>query len=412
MRRSGCIAIVGAGHAGVQAAASLREGGYSGHIELVSAEHHLPYHRPPLSKRFGQPLDDASIALRPASFYEAQHISLQRGTTAAGIDVADQRLHLSNGRRLAYDHLILATGARNRRLDVAGEELAGIVSVRNLADAQRLREMAGTGGKAVVIGAGYLGLEAAAALRGAGVPVRVVARRSLPLAHAVTSDTARCLAGFLKGLGIEVSGRAAVAGFEGQAGAIRRVRFEDGTVEEADLVVIGIGAAPNLELAASAGLDTAEGILVDRDLLTPQPSISAIGDCAEPRCPAGPVRRLESVHNATSQARRVAARLTGRGMPPPETPWFWSDIGDLRLRIAGLAAEGDAALTIRTAGPGLAVLCFRNGLLVAAETINENGIHVAARKILDSGASLTIDEAGCAGFDITRYAMKLRRAAA
>jgi len=405
--RTECIVIVGAGHAGVQAAASLREQGHRGRIELVSADNHLPYQRPPLSKRFTEPLEASTIALRPASFYEGSDIVLRLGCVVEGIDVTAQRLRGSGGRHIAYDHLILATGSRNRRLAVEGDDLDGVVSIRSLADAQRLRRDMATARRSVVIGAGYLGLEIAAALSKAGLSVRIIANRSLPLGRSATCDTAHHVARFLRARGIDIANRGAVAGFEGRAGRLSAVRFVDGSVEQADLAVVGIGATPDTDLAATAGLRVEDGILVDDRLSTSNATISAIGDCARPRNSS----RIESVHSAVFQARRLASLLTGGHQPAPETPWFWSDIGDLKLRMAGLAEAGDTVLASHAANNGRVVLCFRDGVFVAAETINDNKTHIAARKILDGAMVLSIAEAGRDGFDLAGFAMKSRLAA-
>lgn len=403
-----CIAIVGAGHAGVQAAASLREEGFNGRIELIGAEHHLPYHRPPLSKRFSDDLDENVIALRPASFYESRQISLSRGTAVESIDTSNQRLRVSTGRTIAYDHLVLATGASNRRLGVDGESLAGVVSVRQMSDARKLAGAAAGAKHAVVVGAGFLGVETAASLFKLGLCVHIAASRPLPLGRSVTLNTAFKVAATLEEKGIKISNEAAVACFEGVKGRVRRVHYSDGSSEEADVVVVGIGADPNTDLARAAGLEVSGGILVDADLQTSTSNVSAIGDCVQVRNSSGRVRRLESVHNANIQARRLAARLTGGNAPRPETPWFWSDIGELQLRMVGLSMSEDTILSSRTQDGGWAMLCFRDGILVAAETINANKTHIAARKMLDSQVALSIEEAGRPGFDIAACAAPKR----
>lgn len=396
------IVIVGAGHAGVQVAASLRDAGFGGGIDLVSAESALPYHRPPLSKRFAEGLTDEAIALRPAAFYAAQDIKLRQGTRVEEIDAKGQRLKLSTGEHLAYDQLILATGARNRRLAVPGEELNGIVSIRDLGDAYRLATSVVIGTRAFIVGAGYLGLEVAAALAKHGVKVTIAASRPLPLGRSVSADTASVLAAALRDMGIETIVGAGISGFEGNGRRISGVRFADGSLCETDLVVIGIGAVPNVELAQHAGVEVDDGIVVDAVLATSGANISAIGDCARVRGGA----RLESVANATFQARCIAARLCGRSAPAAETPWFWSDIGDLKLKTVGLKQPDDVVRTLTIDG-GHVALCFRNGELAAVETINANRIHVAARRILDAGVQLGMDAACAPDFDMVAHAKVL-----
>ncbi|GAA2825655.1 3-phenylpropionate/trans-cinnamate dioxygenase ferredoxin reductase subunit [Aminobacter aminovorans] len=396
------IVIVGAGHAGVQAAASLRDEGFGGEIELISAESALPYHRPPLSKRFAEGLTDEAIALRPAAFYAAQDIRLRRGKAVEEIDVRGQRLKLGSGKRLAYDHLILATGSRNRSLAVPGEELDGIVSIRDLGDAYRLASSIVIGTRAFIVGAGYLGLEVAAALARHGVKVTIAAARPLPLGRSVSPETARMVVAGLRDMGIETIVGTGIAGFEGNGRRVTGVRLGDGSLRETELAVVGIGAVPDVGLAKYAGLDVDNGILVDEALATSAANISAIGDCARIRgC-----SRLESVASATFQARCIAARLCGRPAPAAETPWFWSDIGDLRLKMAGLKQPDDAVRTLAVDG-GHVALCFRNGQLAAVETINANRIHVAARRILDAGIPLEMDAACAPDFDMVVHARAL-----
>lgn len=396
------IVIVGAGHAGVQAAASLRDEGFAGAVELVSGESALPYHRPPLSKRFAEGLTDEAIALRPAAFYAAQDIKLRRGAAVEEIDAGEQRLTLSTGEQLAYDQLILATGSRNRRLAVPGEELDGIVSIRDLGDAYRLASSVVIGTRAFIVGAGYLGLEVAAVLARRGVKVTVAASRPLPLGRSVSEETAKVLAAALREMGIETIVGAGISGFEGNGRRVTGVRLGDGSLHETELAVIGIGAVPNVELAEHAGIEVDDGILVDETLATSAANISAIGDCARVRGCA----RLESVANATFQARRIAARLCGKPDLTPETPWFWSDIGELKLKMVGVRQTDDVVRTLTIDG-GHVALCFRDGQLAAAETINANRVHVAARRILDAGVPLGMDMAGAPGFDMVVHAKAL-----
>ncbi|MRX36505.1 FAD-dependent oxidoreductase [Aminobacter sp. MDW-2] len=400
------VAIVGAGHAGVQAAASLRDEGFGGDIELVNAESALPYHRPPLSKRFAEGLTDEAIALRPAAFYAAEDIRLRLGTAVEEIDARRQRLTLRTGEQLAYDQLILATGSRNRRLAVPGAELNGIVSIRDLGDAYRLASSVVIGTRAFVVGAGYLGLEVAAVLARRGVKVTVAASRPLPLGRSVSPETAKVLAAALSDMGIETIVGASIAGFEGDT-CLSGVRLGDGSLSETELVVIGIGAVPNVELADHAGLAVDDGILVNEALATSAANISAIGDCARIRgC-----SRLESVANATFQARRIAARLCGKPDLTPETPWFWSDIGEFKLKMVGVRQPDDVVQTLTVDG-GHVALCFRDGQLAAVETINANRVHVAARRILDAGVPLGMDVANAPGFDIVAHAKALAARAA
>jgi 3-phenylpropionate/trans-cinnamate dioxygenase ferredoxin reductase subunit len=218
----------------------------------------------------------------------------------------------------------------------------------------------------------------------------------------VSPETATVLAAALQETGIETIIGAGISGFEGNGRRATGVRLGDGSLREMELAVIGIGAVPNVELAQRAGLEVDDGIVVDETLAASEANISAIGDCARLRGSA----RLESVANATFQARRIAARLCGKPDLTPETPWFWSDIGELKLKMVGVRQTDDVVRTLTVDG-GHVALCFRDGQLAAVETINANRVHVAARRILDTGVPLRMDVAGAPGFDMVAHAKAL-----
>jgi 3-phenylpropionate/trans-cinnamate dioxygenase ferredoxin reductase subunit len=333
------VVIVGASHAGGSAAALLRQFGFTGSITLVGDEPVPPYHRPLLSKAWlkGEVSADA-LLLRPKDFYAEHAVSLRLGTRAERIDRAAKSVHLSDGGTVAYDRLILATGRRARRLHVPGADLQGVLELRTLADADRLKAaLGGSGRRLVVIGGGYIGLEAAASARALGAAVVVVEKEPRVLARVACGVLSAFFQDYHRSHGVRIelaSGVDAIAGRDGHAAG---VFLSDGRRVEADAVLVGVGVVANDELAASAGLECANGIVVDLSTRTADPAIYAIGDCSRRPLPHyGRTGHLECVQNAVEQARHAAADIAGRPMPPHEVPWFWSDQFDLKLQIAGL----------------------------------------------------------------------------
>ena len=407
-RRS--IVIVGAGHAGVQTAASLREEGSDDAIILLSAEPDLPYQRPPLSKAFlkGQ-MDRAGLPLRAEQFYRDKAIDLRLGVAATRIDLAGRKVEFASGAAERFDHLILATGARPRPFAVPGADLAGVLGLRNIADAATIRERLGPGRRVVVIGAGFIGLEIAATALTLGGEVTVV-EIARPLGRAVSPPTSDFFleahiafgARFHLGVGVEA--------IEGDKGAACAVRLTGGERIAADLVIVGVGVLADDRLARAAGLTCDNGIVVDADLVASDPAVSAIGDCAQfPQHSVGLMLRLESVQNATDQARAVARRLVGKPEPYAALPWFWSDQGDLKLQIAGLSHGVDRwVLRGDPKARAFAAFGFRGDKLAAVETVNRGAEHMAARRIIGGGLPINPDEAGDLGFDLRKLALSAK----
>ncbi|UKI08751.1 NAD(P)/FAD-dependent oxidoreductase [Variovorax paradoxus] len=395
MQQPGVI-VVGSGQGGFQLATSLRDEGYQGPVTLVGEEPGLPYQRPPLSKSFLAGKTDAGqIELRPAAFYAERNIALIAPDRVTNIDRGARRVTLASGASLAYEHLVLATGARARMPAVAGVNLQGVLALRTRADAQALLGRLREARRLVVVGAGFIGLEVAVMARQLGLEVRVIEFADRALLRAVSATTADYLAQAQLARGVEFSMGTGVTAFTGGGGRVEAVLTTGGESVAADLVVVGIGVEPNVELATSAGLQVQAGIVVDRHLATSDPFISAIGDCA--RYPAGycdaPVR-IESVQNAVDQARCVAARIVGKAEPYAKVPWFWSDQGDNRLQIAGLAEAGDSAVLRGDPAAGkFSVLRFRDGRLSAVESINSAADHMAARKLLAAGTPISSTQA-------------------
>ncbi|BBW99145.1 MULTISPECIES: NAD(P)/FAD-dependent oxidoreductase [Mycolicibacterium] len=401
------IVIAGAGQAGSHTAASLREFGFKGRIVLVGDEPFLPYQRPPLSKgHLTGASTRESLWLHPGSFYEQHGIELLLAETVSSIDRTNCRVQLRGGAWLDYDHLVLALGAHNRALPVAGTELDGVVGLRNLAEADDIRARLDRARHVVVVGGGFIGLEVAATATRLGLDTVVIEISDRLMGRVLSPQ----MAGFLldahrsRGLNIELG--TSVAGLTGAAGRVSAVTTTEGREFPADMVLVGIGAVPNTDLAEDAGLRVDNGIVVDEYLATDDGRISAVGDCTS--CPnryAGELRvRLESVHNATAQARVLAARLVGRPEPYDSVPWFWSDQADLKLQIAGLSTQPSRAVLRGDPASGrFSVFCFHNDVLRSVESLNRPGDHMAARKLLALGDCLTPEQANDLNLDLRAH---------
>lgn len=332
------ILIVGAGHAGGAVAAHLRQLGSEAPIAIIGEEPHLPYQRPPLSKAWLKgDVAFSAVGLRPQSYYDQRRISLRLGTRVTAIDRAAHTVSLASGESLPYDKLILATGARARRLGLAGEDLPGVHVLRTIADADRFKAGLVAGQRLVVIGGGYIGLEAAASARLKGMDVLVVEREARLLARVASPPISAFMQRFHERQGVRFRLETGVAGFEVRDGRVTGVELSDGEVAPADMVLVGVGAVPDIALAEAAGITCRNGICVDLEARTSDADIFAIGDCTERPLPHYGCRaRLESVASALEQARQAAAAICGAKAPTPEVPWFWSDQYDVKLQIAGL----------------------------------------------------------------------------
>ncbi|MGE0281947.1 MAG: NAD(P)/FAD-dependent oxidoreductase [Rhizobiaceae bacterium] len=383
------VAIIGAGHAGVQAAASLREEGFEGRVTLISDERDLPYHKPPLSKTFVKDEAAHPQPLRGEAFYAGNRIDLALGGRVEGFDLARRAVAFEGGERLSFDRLILATGARPRPLPLPGADLAGVAMLRTLDDARLIRDMAKEAGEAVVIGAGFIGLEIAATLAAGGRAVTVIEAMERPLGRGVAAVIAAHVRQRMEAHGIRILTHASIEALDGEAGRVRAVKLASGMSIPADLVVIGVGVVPNVEMAATAGLFVGNGIRVDGAMRTTAPEVLAIGDCVSYRhWMTGQDVRLESVQNATDQAKLAARTVVGRDGSYDSVPWFWSDIGDMKLQMVGLIGREDRH--VMTGSPEdnkFSVFHFAGERLTAIETVNRPADHMLGRRILATAFS-------------------------
>ena len=400
------IVIVGAGHAGFQCAAALRQNGFEGAVVLIGNEDAPPYQRPPLSKAYLQgKIAAADLGFRPERFFIDQKIDLRKGHVEA-IDRSKRQVLLSDGTAITYDHLVLATGSQPRALRTPGAELAGVFALQTLRDADRLRAALEGASRAVVVGAGFIGLEFAASARAMGLSVQIVDVAERPMARALSAECGAAFTQEHMAQGADLLWKTGVQHLEGEAGRVTAVVTSEGRRLPADVVLVGIGAEPRTALAAQAGLEVENGVVVNATLLSSDPHISAIGDIAAfPQPGLGRRIRLESVQNATDQARTVAARLTGKGAAYEAVPWFWSDQGALKLQIAGLRNASEEHVVLGDpATRSFSVLCIADGVLRAVETVNRPADHMLARRLLAKGARVTPAQAREAGFELKALA--------
>ena len=404
------VAIVGAGQAGFQAAASLRQEGFAGRIVMIGDEPVAPYQRPPLSKSYlagDSRLDE--LWLRPESFYTQHRIEVLAGETVTAIDRTERRLRLASGGALPCNYLVLATGARCRPLPVPGADLDGVLPLRTLADADVLRERLDQARDIVVVGAGFIGLEFASVAITRGAAVRIIEVTQQPMGRVVSATISKFFTDAHRRWGAEVLLGTGVTRIVGASGRVSGVETSDGRHLTADLVLICIGVIPNAEIAKEAGLAVDNGIVVDERLVTTDPAILAIGDCANfPTHFANGRVRLESVQNAVDQGRCVAAHIAGKSTPYDKVPWFWSDQGDLKLQIAGITVGHDTAVLRGDPESGhFSVFCFRGGRLIGVESVNQTADHVVARRLLAGDPELTAEQAADESYDLRAHTRRL-----
>jgi len=374
--------IVGAGHAGGSAAAFLRQYGWKGPITLIGAEPVLPYQRPPLSKTWLIGAGDlASLLLRSTDFYRTNSIEWRGDAEVVAIDRVARAVTLENGERVDYDQLILALGSVVRALPLPGHDLRNIVTLRTVADADRLKTLLSPGVRLAIVGAGYIGLEIAASARSLGADVIVLEREGRVLPRVGSEPLSAFFQQRHTAAGVRIMLNASLEAFEGDD-AVAGIRLRDGTVITCNAALVGIGAAPNDALARSAGVTCLNGIVVDQAARTSDPLIHAVGDCTFRPLPLyQQSARLESVPNALEQAKQAAADLCGRPPPSPEVPWFWSDQYDVRLQIAGLPFDV-AELAIRGDPSGNSFAIFHlsaDGTVQAVEAVNAPAEFMAGR---------------------------------
>lgn len=388
--------IVGAGHGGVQLASSLRDEGYQGRVILVSDDPHLPYQRPTLSKSYmkGESSLDA-ISLRGLAWYEQKRIELMLGVHVRSLDRSSRAIVLDDGSRIDYAHCVLALGGKRRDISLPGRHFSGVVSLQSLTDAEDVRVRIEKAENIVVVGGGFIGLEFAAVASSLGRRVHVVELSERVMARAVSPVVSEFYAGFHRRNGVSLHLQTSLVAIQGKDNVVAGVELRSGEYIPADLVLFGVGAQANDDLARCAGLECNNGIVVDAMLATADEAVSAIGDCVSyPSYHAKRHVRLESVQNATDQARFLAKRLTGKGGAYTALSWFWSDQGSTKLQIAGLVEDCDRSVVRGDLQRGrFSVFAFRSGKLIAVESVNAPLDHMQARRLLANDIFIRPEEA-------------------
>ncbi len=380
--------IVGAGHTAVQAVDSLRRGGFDGRLVLLGDDPHLPYQRPPLSKKFlaGElPLE--RLVLKPAAFYETARVELKLGAAVEKLSLGDRELQLAGGERLQYDRLLLTTGSLPRTLTVPGHELGGIHYLRSVGDVERIRRDLTPGARVVIVGGGYIGLEVAATCRGLGHEVDVLEMTDRVMNRVVAPEISAFFTAEHTRAGVRLHTGTLVSAFTPRAGNTHRVGAVEtlgGVAFPADVVIVGVGVLPSVALAAAAGLACENGVAVDEHCRTSDPAVWAAGDCTSHPSPRyGRRVRLESVDNAFEQARTAATNMLGGAAVHDRVPWFWSDQYDLKLLIVGLNFDYDQVVVRGEPASRTFSCCYlRGGELLAIDCVNSVKDYVAAKKLI------------------------------
>lgn len=386
------IVVIGAGQAAAQAIATLRAEGFAGSLAVVGDEAFPPYQRPPLSKAYlAGKFERERLFLKPDSFYAEANCEFLLGVSAKALDRKAKTIALSNGRTLAYDKLLIATGTRGRKIRVPGADLPGVFYLRSIADVDALRPAIVAGKKLAIAGGGYIGLEVAAVAAKLGLEVAVFEALDRVMARAVSPPLSAFYEKEHRAAGVKFFFKTGAEAFEGKT-RLEGVRA-GGNLYPADLALVGIGAVPNVELAEQAGLACNDGIVVDSYCASVNdPAIFAAGDCTRHHGRDGEAIRLECVQNAIDQAKHAALAMMGKPTPYREVPWFWSDQYDLKLQIAGLARAGDRLVTRGDpAARKFAVFHLRGGKVAAVEAVNAAPEYIVGRKLIADGTPVATE---------------------
>jgi len=392
--------IIGAGHAGGQAAATLRTKGFAGRIVIVGDEEYLPYERPPLSKAvLSGDLEVMRTFLKRETWYDDKNVELRLQTLVTKIDTANKSLTLSDGETLAYDKVLIATGTRVRKLDLPGAELDNIFYLRAISDTLAIREQVRDGAKMVIVGGGYIGLEVAAVGAKLGCEVTVLEGLDRVMNRVVSPEVSEFYTEEHEKAGVKILTGVGVTDYEGANGKVTHVVTADGAKHEADLVVVGVGVIPNFELAEEAGIACDNGIVVDEFARTSDSDIFAAGDVTNhPNSLLDRRLRLESVQNAVDQAKTAANSMLGELKEYAEIPWFWSDQYDLKMQIVGLSEPDDDVVVRGNIADRKFSICYlRDGVFVALNAINAPKDFMVAKKLV--AAKKRIDPALLADVD-------------
>ena len=387
------MVIIGAGHAAGQAAASLRQEKYTGPITIIGDEAHVPYQRPPLSKAYLSGAQEVDrVYLRPEKFYQEKDIDLKLSTRATAINADAKTVELEDGTKIEYDKLLISTGSRPRMLSIPGSELGGIHYLRTIDDVDGIRAEMREGANLVIVGGGYIGLEVAAVGVEQGLNVHVLEMEDRILQRVTTPTMSNYYNELHKGRGVHIHTNTAVTGFSGD-GKVQKVLCGDSEFN-ADMVIVGIGIVPNIELAEAAGLTCDNGIVVDDHCQTSNPDIYAAGDCTNhPNTLLDRRLRLESVPNAMDQARTSVSNMLGGDKSYAAIPWFWSDQYELKLQMVGFSADGNREVVRGDmASNQFAVIYLKDNTVVAADAVNSPKDFMLCKQLVGKEADAAILE--------------------
>ena len=410
------VVIVGGSHAGISCAEALRQNGFDGEVVIVDRLSGLPIERPPLSKAFlaADAADEARFVFRTADWFDLHDVELRAGCDVTGINAGDRQLLLDDGTSFDYDRLVLATGATPRRLP-AVDGLAGVFELRHPDDARAIRDAAAHAASAVIVGGGYIGLEVAASLIKLGLKVSLIEAADRLLARVASTPISEFFETLHRDAGVDVHIGDGVAEILSANGAFTGVVRADGSMIGADMLVVGIGVAPETGLAAAAGCAVGNGILVGADMATNIDGIYAVGDGAlitqndAPAIGTTPIR-IESVHNAQDSGARAAAAINGHEPPPHQAPWFWSEQYDVRLQSAGLVpAAADDVVHVRRPGKrdtGFSVWTLESGRVCAVEAVRDPAGYMLGKNCLERGLSPDAAQLADPGFDLKAFAAR------
>lgn len=398
------IVVIGAGQAGLQTIMSLRQTGYEGDITLVGDEAFLPYQRPPLSKAYlSGNMERERLFLKPDEFFTENNVTLKLNTSVESLDAAAKSVTLSNGETLSFEYAVIATGSRPRLLNVPGRELTNIFDLRGMADIDAMQPHFVEGKKLVVVGGGYIGLEAAAVAAGMGLSVHVLEAAPRLLARVAEPEISDFYTRIHQAHGVTLVTESQMTGFVGD-GAVSGVEMADGSIIDADIVITGIGILPNVEIAETAGLAVENGIVVNEVGQTSDAHIFAAGDCtSHPNDLLGRTMRLESVPNAIEQGKAVASAICGTPKPYHQVPWFWSDQYDVKLQIAGVPTQIDSkVLRGDDSSNSFAWFYFTGNKLTGVTAINRPAEFMAGRMLIEKSlkGELSADPAKLADEDM------------
>lgn len=385
------VIIVGAGHAAGQVIATLRQKKFPGQVRLIGEERWLPYQRPPLSKKFlAGELPGERLYVKPPAFYEDSSVSVQLGTRIAHIDRERRQVVPEDGPAQPYDKLILSIGASARRLSLPGSDLPGIYYLRTIDDVLAIRDDMEKTRRLVIIGAGYIGLEVAAVAATRGLEVTVVEMQDRVMQRVVSPQVSRIYESVHREHGVDLRLNAGIERFVG-SDRVTGLMLAGGSEIATDLVVAGIGIEPNTALAADAGLEVGDGIVVDDRCRTSDSDIYAVGDCTfHPNALLGRSIRLESVHNALEQARTAAANVCGEDVRYADIPWFWSDQYDLKLQIAGLSQGYDQAIMRGGSERSFTCVYLESGHIIAVDAVNSPKDFIQSKKLIAEHATMDL----------------------